>query len=328
MTIKVLQPGLQTTIQDLGRFGSQKFGVIVGGAMDAVSLRIANLLVGNEEAEGALEITLFGTKLAFQKDQLISITGGNLQPTIDGQTAPMWRPVSVRKGSTLQFKAASTGCRAYLAFAGGLDVPTIINSKSTYLKAGIGGFEGRSLQKGDLLTCGTPTAIGKSLIEQLQTKESLPWFVNHNFLSSINKEQAVRILQGSEFERFDEASRNAFLNESYTISTESDRMGYRLEGKSLFLAEEFELLSEAVTFGTIQVPANGQPIILMADRQTTGGYPKIGQVISADLPRLAQLQPMAQIQVEFVSMKEAESALIRQEQILHELAIGIRLKAR
>lgn len=328
MSVKVLHPGMLVTVQDLGRYGGQKYGVIVSGSMDPVSVRIANLLVGNKENEGTLEITLFGTSLEFEQDHLIAITGGHLQPMIDGEPAPMWRPLLMKKGTVLQFKSGSTGSRAYIAFAGGLVVPEIMGSKSTYLRANIGGYEGRALQKRDVLTCGKMNAISESFIEQLNSmKGHFPWSVDYTLFFNFLKTQTIRILKGSEYERFDEASKHALVNELYTLTTKADRMGFQLEGATLKLSETFELLSEGVTYGTIQVPSNGQPIILMADRQTTGGYPKIGQVITADLPRLAQSLPMNQLKFEIVSMEEAEQALIEQEEILHELSISIRCKA-
>lgn len=328
MSIKVLHPGLLTTIQDLGRFGSQKFGVIVSGAMDPISLRVANLLVGNDEGEGALEITLFGTTLQFETDQLIAITGGDLQPTIDGEEAPMWRPVLIRKGSILQFKSAINGCRAYVAFAGGIEVPEVMGSKSTYLRAAIGGLQGRALQKGDVFDSGDFNPLSRTFVHLLERMTShFKWSVNYTEFMTFNKTQTIRVIQGAEFERFDRASQQAFFSKRYTLTTQTDRMGYRLEGESLPLSEKFELLSEGVTYGTIQVPSNGKPIILMADRQTTGGYPKIGQVISVDLPCLAQMQPNADIHFKEVSLEKAELELIKQEQLLHKLSIGIRLKA-
>lgn len=328
MSVKVIHPGLLTTIQDLGRVGSQKFGVIVSGAMDPFSLRIANLLVGNPEGEGALEITLFGTTLQFKSDQLVAITGGNLQPTIDGEKAPMWRPILIRKGSILKFKSAITGCRAYVAFAGGIEIPDVMGSKSTYLRAAIGGLKGRALQKGDEFTCGHYSIIGKAFAWQLEKMDDhFSWSVNYKEFFSFKQRQTIRVLRGAEFERFDQSSKQTFFSIPYTLTTQADRMGYRLEGKPLSLAEKFELLSEGVTYGTIQVPSNGQPIILMADRQTTGGYPKIGQVISVDLPLLAQLQPKAEILFKEVPLEQAESELIEKEIFLNELAMGIRMKA-
>jgi antagonist of KipI len=328
MSISVLRPGLLTTIQDLGRFGSQKYGVIVSGAMDSYSLRIANLLTGNKENEGALEITLTGPKLQFECDQLIAITGGDLQATIDGEKAPMWRPVLVREGSVLQFKSAQEGCRAYLAFAGGIAVPEVLGSKSTYIRAGIGGFQGRALKKGDTLTFGNMNEISCALVRKLKdTGHAFPWAANTASLINLKQNQTVRVMRGTEFDRFDDESRQTLFNQIYTVSTEADRMGYRLKGPKLSLAGKFELLSEGVTCGTIQVPASGEPIILMADRQTTGGYPKIGQVISADLPGLAQLQPMGRIQFKQVSLETAQQELLAKEQMIQEIKTSIRLKA-
>src|SRR5690625_2090841 len=328
MSVEVLSPGLFTTIQDLGRYGSQQFGVIVSGAMDSYSLRIANLLVGNREGEGALEITLVGSKLKYEHDQLIAITGGDLHATIDGKAAPLWRPLLIRKGSILQFKSAVVGCRAYVAFAGGIAVPEVMGSKSTYVRAGIGGFQGRTLQKEDTFDCGTMGKIGQSFVRQLKKrKDHVSWAVNDVSLINVNQIQSLHVLKGTEFDRFDEQSRHQVFHEPYTLTTQADRMGYRLEGPALSLSEKLELLSEGVTYGTIQVPPNGQPIILMADRQTTGGYPKIGQIISADLPSLAQLQPTASICFKEITLVQAEGALINKERLIHEIKMGIHVKA-
>ena len=327
MGVKVIQPGLLATIQDLGRFGVQKFGVIVGGAMDAISLRIANMLVGNSQDEGALEVTLYGTSLLFETDELISITGGNLRPTVDGIEIPMWRPLLVRKGSVLKFQAALSGCRAYVSFSGGIQVPMVMKSKSTYLRAGIGGFQGRKLQKNDLFECGKKSEFGEEPFYQLQTEPTFfPWSVNYTSFVTLNKTKTIRIIKGSEYERFNEESIKKFLSTPYTISTQADRMGYRLSGETIQLKEPFELLSEGVTYGTIQVPSNGQPIILMADRQTTGGYPKIGQVISADLPSLAQMQATDTVHFQEVTLEEAQMALIQREKELNALKFGLRFK--
>jgi antagonist of KipI len=327
MTIKVLHPGLLTTIQDLGRYGSQKYGVIVSGAMDSYSLRVANLLVGNDEGEGALEITLFGTTLYFEKDLLIAITGGDLLATIDGKKAPMWRPILMRKGSVLKFKSAIKGCRAYLAFAGGIVIPKVMGSKSTYLRAEIGGFQGRALRKEDTFECGEMNELNHSLVQQLEKMNGhFTWAVNYSALINLKSSQTIRVLKGTEFNRFDKNSQQMLFNEPYTITTQADRMGYRLEGPVLSLAEPFELLSESVTYGTIQVPPNGQPIILMADRQTTGGYPKISQIISADLPSLAQLQPTSTIQFKEVTHEQAEMELLKKEQVIDEIKMAIQFK--
>lgn len=327
MSIEIVQPGFFATIQDLGRFGSQKYGVIVGGAMDSLSLRIANVLVGNEEGEAALEVTMFGTELKFDKDCLIAITGGNMDPVIDGEKAPMWQPVFIQKGQVLKLKSLVSGYRAYIAFAGGIKVPEVMGSKSTYIRAKIGGYEGRELQRGDIFACGDLTSSNRMIVEQAKAMNTpFSWSVHYASFYTFKRSQTIRILTGSEFDRFDSKSQKTLVSEPYKLSVNVDRMGYQLEGETLSLSEKFELLSEGVTYGTIQVPSNGQPIILMADRQTTGGYPKIGQVISADLPRLAQLQPGNKIQFEIVSIDKAERLLIQQEQDFHELKLGIQFK--
>lgn len=326
MTIKIKHPGLLTTIQDIGRIGSQKYGVIVSGAMDALSLRIANLLVGNDQSEGALEVTLYGTSILFNDDHLIAITGGDLQPTINGQSAPMWRPIYVKKGSTLKFHTAITGCRAYVSISGGIKVPKLLGSKSTYLKAQLGGYKGRALQSGDVLNCGKITNIGQAFMEQSQV-DHVGWSVQYHSWLTFHQKQPIRVLKGSEYERFDDQSKDNFINKPYKITTQADRMGYHLTGEKLSLSEPFELLSETVTYGTIQIPSTGLPIILMADRQTTGGYPKIGQVITADLPKLAQMQPHHVITFNIVTLEEAEQALLKQEQMIEKLTLGIICKA-
>lgn len=329
MSVRVLNPGMFTTIQDLGRYGSQQYGVVVSGAMDSYSLRIANLLVGNREGEGVLEITLVGPKLQFESDQLIAITGGDLIATVDGATAPLWRPLLIRKGSILQFKSAIRGCRAYIAFAGGIAVPEVMGSKSTYVRAGIGGYKGRTLQKGDMFKCTEMGETAQLLVCQLEkTKGHFSWSVNEGSLINFSQTPSIRVLRGSEFDRFDKRSRYQFFYAHYTLTTSADRMGYRLEGPELLLKGKFELLSEGVTYGTIQVPSNGQPIILMADRQTTGGYPKIAQIISADLSSLAQLQPTASIHFTEVTLEEAERELLRKERIIHDIKMSIHVKAR
>lgn len=316
MSVKVLHPGLLTTIQDIGRFGSQKYGVIASGAMDTYSLRIGNLLVGNKENEAGLEITLFGTTLEFEKDAYISITGGDLQATIDGVKAPLWCPISIKKHSILKFQSAIKGSRAYVTFAGGIQVPEVMGSKSTYLRANIGGLEGRALRKGDILSIAGLSSDTSELIKQTELDFS-KWSVNYNELMEFNKHQEIRVIRGTEFDRFKPESQTTFFQEPFTLTVQSDRMGYRLEGPPISIMDNFELLSEGVTFGTVQIPSSGQPIILMADRQTTGGYPKIAQVITADLPTLAQLQPTSTIQFKEVTLEEAEQLLIQKEQLIN-----------
>lgn len=325
MSIHVLRPGLLTTIQDLGRYGFQKLGVVVGGAMDRYALRIANTLVGNDENEGCLEVTLFGTTLQFTERKLIAITGAHLQAFIDNQPAPTWRPFIVEKDCVLTFQSAMTGCRAYVSFAGGIDIPLVMESKSTYLRAQIGGLDGRALHKGDCLETGQLTNKNKQIFNHLLHKRAT-WMVNPRLWLPTDQPQMVRLLLGSDSNRFTQATIHSFFNEPYTITMASDRMGYRLSGSTITLKEPFEKLSEGVTAGTIQVPPNGQPIVLMADRQTTGGYPIVGQVISADLAILAQLQPLQTIYFQEVSIEEAERLFIDKETELRLIQRAVQLK--
>ncbi|ANF96769.1 biotin-dependent carboxyltransferase family protein [Paenibacillus bovis] len=309
MSIIVEKLGLLTTIQDIGRTGYGRDGVSITGAMDRPAHVIANWLVGNTGHEPALEITLAGFVAEFTADCWIAVTGGQLTPMIDGQLLPMWRPVYVRQGSRLSFKKVESGCRAYLAVAGGWDVPSVMGSASTYLRAGIGGYRGRALREGDLLGTSTEHCMLPELSDELDRDSSLyavPWQVSPLLLPSQTGKPVIRILPGRQWEDFTAASRHSLLEESYRVTPQSDRMGYRLSGSALELESSQEYLSEAVTHGTIQVPADGQPIVLMSDRQTLGGYAKIAQVISLDLPVMAQLAPGDYIRFEKVSIAEAQ----------------------
>ena len=327
MSVHVLNPGLLTTIQDIGRHGSQKFGIIVSGAMDSYSMRVANLLVGNAENEGALEITLFGTTLRFDEDTLVAVTGGDLQLTVAGIPVDTWKPLLVRRGSVMKFGFAILGCRAYLAFAGGIAVPCVMDSKSTYIAAGIGGFDGRPLGQGDTISLEDMGESNRRVLRSVERSGgTTDWSVQYRDLVNTDADQTIRMIEGLEYRKFDEDSLKTLVSEAYTVTPQSNRMGARLEGPALALKEKLELLSEGVTFGTVQIPPNGKPIILMADRQTTGGYPKIGQVITADLGSLSQLKPNSKLRFKLVSHAEAERQLLAKEQLIHEIKVGIRHK--
>jgi antagonist of KipI len=312
MPIRVGKPGLLSTIQDLGRYGSQKYGVIASGAMDAFAHQSANILVGNPELEATLEMTVIGPILLFDSDTLISICGADMFPTINSISVPMWRPVLIRAGEILQFGASRLGCRCYLGIAGGFDVPMEMNSYSTYLRAGIGGLAGRALKEGDQLPCKTPSSLGRQIMSKVFSISgqgafvSVPWFISNHIKPPYESNPTIRVIEGPQFNWFDQESISNFVSKPFRIQPQSDRMGYRIEGPPLTLTKRRELLSEAVTFGTVQVPPDGNPIVLMADRQTTGGYPKIAQVVSVDLPLLAQAQIGSWISFEFISLREAQ----------------------
>ncbi|MCG7343164.1 biotin-dependent carboxyltransferase family protein [Sporosarcina sp. ACRSL] len=329
--IEVRKPGLHDTVQDLGRYGYQKFGVVAGGAMDPFSHRVANLLVGNKETEATLEMTLVGPHLLFKEDALIAICGGDLAPAIEGIAVPMWKSVFIRKGSELRFGAAKAGGRAYLSVAGGFDMPVVLGSRSTYVKARLGGLNGRAVGKGDVLHVGPPTMYSVAMEEKLASDEpfqAADWQVARHLLPRLSNHSEIRVMQGRQYELFDEESHYKFWNESFTVSSQSDRMGYRISGPILQLKEPMEMVSEAVTYGSIQVPADGNPIILAADRQTTGGYPKIGQLASVDSTKLAQAKAGDRLSFKEVTIEESQRLFAKQEMNLKELRAAIRNKCR
>ena len=327
MSLHVLRPGLLTTVQDLGRFGYQPDGIIVSGAMDALALRVANLLVGNHENAAGLEITLLGPKIRFETDQLIALTGAHLSPTLNGQPVGRHRPVWVAAGAELAFGPAVAGCRAYLAVAGGVAVPPVLGSRSTYLRAGFGGHEGRALRAGDGLPVGEPSVVGARLVQQL-ARPGAAWaaasFTPGPALSPLPRHRPVlRAVRGPEYGQFSTESQRAFWEEPFTITPAADRMGYRLQGPPLARLDETELLSSAVTFGTVQVPAGGQPIVLLADHQTTGGYPRLAQVISVDWSALAQAAPGQSLRFQEVSVAEAQAQYGAREAAVAALQRGM-----
>lgn len=316
MGIKVIKAGMLSTIQDLGRKGYRKDGVIESGAMDKDALRIGNLILGNEETEAGLECTLTGPSILFESDALIAITGADLSPELDGVPIEMWRPIVVVKGAVLSFGEAIAGCRAYLSIQGGFDLPEVLGSHATYLRAGFGGFEGRALKKNDRIAFNLDVPV---------LPEQLNWSVSRSLYAPLNPRQ-IRVMKGPEFELFQEKSiAGLFLND-FKITNAADRMGYQLEGSLLQLKTAKEMLSSAVAFGTVQVTAQGNPIVLMADHQTTGGYPRILQVLSIDLGKLAQLRPGELIQFELLNLKQAQKLLINREEEMKQLQQSLTFK--
>ena len=304
--IQVKKPGFFSTIQDAGRVGFQQYGVIVSGVMDIVAYRIGNALLKQENA-AAIEMTLVGGMFEFTKPTMIALTGGKMNAKLNGNNIVMNKAIPIQAGDVLVCGAIRNGVRSYLCIKGGFDVPVVMGSRSTYLKAGIGGYKGRALKAGD----------------ELLYIESKP-FIQACQVNAVTfyKDGPIRILKGTEWDRFNHNVQKAFLENSFDISLEADRMGYRIIPKeSITIDEPIQLISEAVTFGTIQMPPNGEPIILMADRQTTGGYPKIGQVIAADLHRLAQLAPKQEVKFQVVSIEEAEHLYEKLEKGLRSLEL-------
>lgn len=304
---KVTKPGLLTTIQDDGRIGYQQYGIVAAGAMDSFSMKIANFLVGNSGDEGVLEVTVMGPKFDVLSDAVIAICGGNLSPTVNGKKVAMWKSFEVKEGDKLQFGQPVEGARAYISVAGGFDVPVVMGSKSTYLKAGIGGFEGRALEKGDVLRR-ADTMEGKS-----------GRALHYDEIPSYEKEMEIRVVMGPHEQAFTDDALETFLSSAYEVSPKSDRMGYRVTGPQLEHKTSADIISEAIPLGGIQVPANGEPIILMSDRQTTGGYTRIATVIASDIPSLAQAMPGCKIRFKKVSVEEAQEIYGRHDRFTRTL---------
>lgn len=323
--ITIIKPGLLDSIQDLGRHGYQKYGVVTSGAMDGWAHRIANLLVGNNEKDSTLEITLIGPEIRFEEDSLIALCGGDFQPTIDGIPVPMWRPIFIKKNHMLTLGHAQKGCRVYLAVEGGLDCPVVMNSQSTYIRAGIGGFKGRPLKKDDQLAFGIKSKrtkqISANLAKNISDKifQATKWSVASPLIPQLDSHQEIRVTKGNQFGSFNKSYTTHFFNDSFTVSPESDRMGYRLNSPlpTPIIAEE--LISEAISFGSIQVPPDGKPIILTADRQTTGGYPKIAQISTCDFSLIAQAKPGDTFTFTEISLAQSQALFIEREQNFQQL---------
>lgn len=308
--LTILRPGLLTTVQDLGRAGHQHMGVPAGGAMDDVALRLANLLVGNDPGLAALETTLQGPALRFEGETVIAVTGADQSPTLDGKPLPPWRAVRVRAGGELAFGAPRSGCRAYLAVAGGIDVPRVLGARATYLPARIGGLEGRALRAGDELAIGeTPV---RSRTRGLHV-DVVPRY-----------EGTLRLVPSGQFASLQPNARTRFLHEEFRVERRSDRMGVRMEGPVLGFREPMELLSGGVAHGTVQLPPDGQPIVLAADRQTTGGYPRLGEVCTVDLPSLAQLRPGDTVRFTTIAPEEARRLYLERERRIAALSLALR----
>ncbi|QHL85925.1 5-oxoprolinase/urea amidolyase family protein [Nibribacter ruber] len=332
MGLRIEKPGLLTTVQDTGRLGHQKEGVLVSGAMDAMALRMGNLLVGNHENSASLEMTLLGPTITFTQSHLISITGADLSPKINGEAIPLWRPVLVKAGAILTFGTPIQGTRSYLNIAGGLKVEPVLGSASTYLKAGFGGWQGKVLQAGIELDCNELSTHMFPFVKSLENglgKEAFyatSWRPSPDLLPAYEPNPIIRAVRGPEYDWFSLESKDTFWQTSFQLTAASDRMGYQLEGEKLELQKVLEMLSTAVTFGTVQVPSSGNPIVLMADHQTTGGYPRIAQVITADYSKLAQVVPGRQIQFQEVTLEEAQFLYLKQEQNLERLKQTLSLK--
>lgn len=299
MGIRVLKGGMLTTVQDLGRTGYQSQGFGVAGVMDVRSFKIANLLLDNPENEAVLEFTLMGPTLQFTSETIIAVTGGDFLPHVNGKPVSMYTAIYMHKGDVMEFKGSRTGSRGYIAFSSYLDIPVVMGSRSTNLKCSLGGFKGRRLKDGDY--------IGFRI-----KRRYLPYFLSRTLdLDEFDQEEVtLRVVMGPQDRAFTKAGRETFLNEEYVVTSDFDRMGCRLEGPFIAYKETADIISDGIAFGSVQVPSHGKPIILLSDRQTTGGYAKIATVISVDIPKLVQRRTDHKVRFASVSVEEAQQLLL------------------
>lgn len=301
--IKIIKPGLLTTIQDSGRMGFQRYGIPVAGAMDDFAFRIANILVGNDEHEAVLEATFMGPTIEIGFNGYIAITGANMSPKLNDKNIHMWRSIEVHKGDQLSLSGPLEGLRTYIAFGGGIGVPEIMKSKSTYVRGSLGGYKGRKLMEGDEI----PIDASKSKAKPCR-------YISPQYIPRYSKNNVVRVVLGPQDDHFSPEAIETFFNSEYKITAEADRMGYRLEGPKLTHAKGPDIISDGIVFGSVQVPGHGSPIVMMADRQTTGGYTKIATVIWPDLPIMAQMGPGDTVRFEKVSIEESQEILSQYEE--------------
>ena len=308
---EVLESGVLTTIQDLGRFGMAQFGVPPSGASDPFSLRVGNLLLGNKEGEASLEITIMGLKLRVLREVIIAITGGDLLPTLNDDPLEMWRAHLLVEGDVIHFKKVRRGCRAYLAISGGIAVPSIMRSRSTCLSGKFGGLEGRALKRGDFLH----SADSPVTLDRIGIRFPPDW------IPSLEKDARVKLIPGPQDRHFMERGLDTFFSSSYQVTPQCDRAGVRLEGPKIERRSDAEesIISEGLIPGAIQIPGDGKPIIILTEL-VTGGYTKIATVISTDLVKVAQLKPGDRVRFEAVSIEEAHCLFREQEERLKEFA--------
>jgi antagonist of KipI len=303
-TVRVLSPGVLTTIQDLGRHGYAHLGVSASGAADPLSARISNRLVGNSDNCSVLEMTLLGGQFEFGCDAVIALAGADFSATLDGTSVHTYESIRVPAGGVLRFGSPRTGARCYLAVGGGLEVAPVLGSTSTHLMSRIGGLAGRALKRGDVLRLKAPSA------------SRIPSRLERSLINRLLPRTKLRMTLGPQHEFFGEHGVTSLCAQTYVVSEDSNRVGLRLRGETIHSIQGSKMLTEGAALGAIQIPRGGEPIILFVEHQTTGGYPKIANVISADLPSVGQLRPRDKVRFELVPMQRAIELLKEQEEIL------------
>lgn len=321
MSLRIIKAGILDTIQDLGRYGYQALGINPSGAMDKYALQTGNALVGNELHEAGIELHFPASVIMFTRPALIAVTGADFSPSINGEQIPLQQCILVNKNDALQFHQPVRGARAYLAVAGGLQTEAWLGSFSTHLKAGAGGFHGRKLEKGDEITFKSH----KDYLHLLPGRDFrvLPWSLAER---PVTQSSEIRVLTGHEWDRLTATAETQFTRQPFLVTKHADRMGYRLAHEPLETKPGEELLSSAVSFGTVQLLPDGKLIVLMADHQATGGYPRLAHVITADHPILAQLKTGDSFYFRLCSQSAAEDAYIQQQQQLRQLQQSCYLK--
>ncbi len=317
MSLSIIKPGLLDTIQDMGRYGYSHWGINPGGVMDRYAAQVANMLVGNHINEAVIEIHFPGAQILFNQNALISITGGDFSPSLNDQQLPLWQPLVIRKNTVLQFPKLKSGSVCYISVHGGLSADKWLSSYSTNLKAMAGGLSGRQLKKNDEIFFKENAIYFAGLLNEENNMRVLHWRADVS--KTYQSPNEIFIIKGNEWQQLNGTSQYDFIENSFIIHSSSDRMGYQLRGTHLQLSNPFELISTGVNFGTVQLLPDGQLIVLMADHQTTGGYPRIGHVISAHLPKLAQLRPSDSIQFKLIDIDSAEELFFQQQKELQIL---------
>ena len=314
MSLKILKAGILDTVQDGGRVGYQHLGINAGGAMDLFAMQTANLLIGNKMNEAVLEFFFPAPEIIFEKNTLLTITGANFSPTINGDGIKMCRPVMVKKNTVIQFPQRKSGQCCYLSVHGGFKLSPWLKSNSTNTKAVAGGFEGRKLMKGDAIEFNLDFENEKIYKADIY---KLPWRAAP--FEDESAEDEIFVLQGNEWDHLSDESKGIFINSEFIVDLSSDRMGYKLKGENIVITNKDELVSSAVNFGTIQLLPNGEMIVLMADSQTTGGYPRLAHIISAHLPKFSQKQPGRKVRFTIVKHEVAEDLTMRRQLHLEQL---------
>ena len=325
MKATAIRAGFFTSVQDLGRIGLREFGISPGGALDPHALHVANLLVGNDESAAGLEITFGGLRLRFSDDRIVAWCGGNFEARVASNALPSGHAALVRGGEDVSIETPSIGCRAWLAISGGVEVPPVLGSRSTDLKGGFGGINGRPIRDGEEVPLGKNSGRSTALVKKLDRQKVASWKPPHGWSSTAQRLPLLRFVRGSDEHHCAPSARDTFSNESFVVSPDSDRMGVRLEGPRLERTNESDLLSEAVMPGTVQIPPNGKPILLLNDCQTIGGYPKLAHVITVDLSIAAQLRPADRVRFREVSLSDAHQALLERDRDLEQFRLGLEL---